>query len=87
MDAAKAGVRALRHRFGESAEADQPMAASHGRTVGVYIPVRRRPETEDLVAYREASESLQAWVRERGVSEAALVEEFDRLRKEKRRRG
>ncbi len=88
MDATKVGVREFRHRFGEYAEADKPIAVTkHGRTVGFYIPVRRRPETEDLVAYREASESLQAWVRERGVSEAALVEEFDRLRKEKRRRG
>lgn len=39
MDAARAAVRALRHRFGEYAEADQPIAvASHGRTVGVLHP-------------------------------------------------
>ncbi len=88
MDATKVGVREFRHRFGEYAEADKPVVVTkHGRTVGFYIPVRRKPETEDLLAYREAREALQSWVRERGVSEEVLLEEFSRLRKEKRRRG
>lgn len=88
MDAAKVGVREFRHRFGDYAESDKPVAVTkHGRTVGFYIPVRRRPQAEDLSAYREAREALQSWVREQGVSEDALVEEFNRLRKAKRRRG
>ena len=88
MDAAKVGVREFRHNFGAYAEADKPVAVTkHGRTVGFYIPVRRRPQAEDLISYRDAHEALQAWVRERGVSEDALVEEFDRLRKAKHRRG
>lgn len=88
MDATKVGMREFRHRFGEYAEADKPVAVTkHGRTVGFYIPVRRRPEAEDLAAFREAREALQTWMREQGVSEDTLVEEFSLLRKEKRRRG
>jgi antitoxin (DNA-binding transcriptional repressor) of toxin-antitoxin stability system len=88
MDTAKVGMREFRHRFGEYAEAAKPVAVTkHGRTVGFYIPVRRRPEAEDLAAFQEAHEALQSWMREHGVSEDALVEEFKRLRKEKRRRG
>ncbi|HTY48894.1 MAG TPA: hypothetical protein VMB48_04290 [Steroidobacteraceae bacterium] len=88
MDASKVGMREFRHRFGEYAEADKPVAVTkHGRTVGFYIPVRRRPEAEDLAAFREAREALQSWMHEQGVSEDALVEEFNRLRKEARRRG
>lgn len=88
MDAAKVGMREFRHRFGEYAEADKPVAVTkHGRTVGFYIPVRRRPEAEDLAAFREARQALESWMHEHGVGEAELLEEFSRLRKEKRRRG
>ncbi len=88
MDTAKVGMREFRHRFGEYAESDKPVAVTkHGRTVGFYIPVRRKPEAEDVAAFREARETLQTWMREHGVSEEQLVEEFTRLRKDKRRRG
>jgi hypothetical protein len=88
MDAAKVGMREFRHRFGEYAEADKPVAVTkHGRTVGFYIPLRRKPAAEDLAAFREAHEVLQAWMLEHGASEEDLVAEFSRLRKDKTRRG
>jgi antitoxin (DNA-binding transcriptional repressor) of toxin-antitoxin stability system len=86
MQPTKVGMREFRHRFGEYAEADKPVAVTkHGRTVGFYIPVRRKPAAEDIAAFREAAEALQRSMIEAGVTEDELVEEFDRVRKEKRR--
>jgi antitoxin (DNA-binding transcriptional repressor) of toxin-antitoxin stability system len=84
MDPAKVGMREFRHRFGEYAEADKPVAVTkHGHTVGFYIPLRRKPAAQDLAAFREATQSLQTWIREQGVKEDDLVEQFGNLRKTK----
>lgn len=87
MMPAKVGMREFRHRFGEYAEADKPVAVTkHGRTVGFYIPVQRKPAEEDIAAFREAGESLQRWMAEAGVTEDELFEEVERLRGERKRR-
>lgn len=87
MGPAKVGMREFRHRFGEYAEAEKPVAVTkHGRTVGFYIPVRRKPAVEEIAAFREAGETLARWMTEAGVTEDELFEEVDRLRQERRRR-
>ena len=69
-------------------DAGKPVAITkHGRTVGFYIPVRRKPETADLEALEEAGRVLDAMIAQKGVSEDEAVEEFKRLRSDKRRRG
>jgi antitoxin (DNA-binding transcriptional repressor) of toxin-antitoxin stability system len=86
MEPAKVGIREFRHRFGEYAEADKPVAVTkHGHTVGFYIPLRRKPAAEDLAAFHEATESLQTWMAAHGVKEDNLVPQFGKLRKAKRR--
>jgi hypothetical protein len=87
MDPAKIGMREFRHNFGEYAEASKPVAVTkHGRTVGLYIPLRRKPAPEDLARFEEAGKALHDWMDAKGISEDALVEEFKRLRKEARKR-
>lgn len=86
MDTAKVSVREFRNRFGEYSESDKAVAVTkHGRTVGFYIPLRRRPEAEDLARLQKAGAALDAWMAEHGLSEEALVEDFKRWRKEKGR--
>jgi hypothetical protein len=88
METAKVNVREFRNNFGNYSEADKAVTVTkHGRTIGFYIPVRRKPTSEDVVAFREAREAVQAWMVSQGVTEDELLEEFKRLRKEKRRGG
>jgi hypothetical protein len=88
MDTAKVGVREFRDQLGTYLESDKPVAVTkHGRTVGFYIPTRGRPDLEDIAALQEAGRTLDAWLRERGLSEEELVAEFDQLRKAGRKRG
>ncbi len=80
-------MREFRHQFGEFVDAGKPVAITkHGRTVGFYIPVRRRPETADLEALEEAGRMLDTLMAQKGISEDAAVEQFKRLRGAKRRR-
>jgi hypothetical protein len=53
----------------------------HGHTVGIYIPLRPKPEAEDLAAFREAGSALHALMVEKGVSENGVVEDFKQVRK------
>jgi antitoxin (DNA-binding transcriptional repressor) of toxin-antitoxin stability system len=88
METAKVGMREFRHQFGEFVDAGKPVAITrHGRTVGFYIPVRRRPETADLKALEEAGRVLDALMAEKGISEDAAMQEFKRMRRDKRRGG
>ena len=88
MEAVKVGMREFRERLASLLESDQPVAVTkHGRTVGLYIPVRRKPEAEDLEALREAGRKLDAWMTEHGLGEDELVGEFEQARKAARKRG
>jgi len=83
----KVGTREFREQIGVFLESDRPVAITkHGRTVGFYIPARRKTATEDLEALREAGRTLDAWMAEHGVDGEAVVEEFKQLRKKKRGR-
>lgn len=84
----KVGMRQFRQEFGDFVDAGKPVAITrHGRTVGLYIPVRHKPEAADLTALEEAGRVLDGLMAQKGVTEEQAVEEFKRLRKEKKRRG
>ena len=88
METAKVGMREFRNQFGEFVDAGKPVAITrHGRTVGFYIPVRRKPETADLEALEEAGRVLDALMAQKGISEDAAMQEFKRMRRDKRRGG
>lgn len=83
----KVGTREFREQIGTFLESDTPVAITkHGRTVGFYIPARRRTAVEDLDALRQAGRTLDAWMAEKGVDEEELVADFKQLRKKKRGR-
>ena len=88
METVKVGVREFREQLGNYLESTKPVAITkHGQTMGFYIPVRRARESEDREALREAGRRLDAWMSEQKVSEAELVEDFERSRKTSRARG
>jgi antitoxin (DNA-binding transcriptional repressor) of toxin-antitoxin stability system len=87
MAAAKVGMREFREQLAQYLESEAPIAVTkHGRTVGLYIPVRHRPAEEDLAALREAGRRLDDWLARRGVTEDELVTEFKARRKAGRRK-
>jgi len=82
MAATKVGMREFREQLAQYLESEVPIAVTkHGRTVGLYIPVRHRPAEEDLVALREAGRRLDEWMARQGVTEDELVTEFKAQRK------
>ena len=88
MEALKVGMREFREQLANFLESDQPVAVTkHGRTVGLYIPVRRKPDEEDIAALREAGRTLDAWMASHGLNEAELVADFEQLRKAGRKEG
>jgi antitoxin (DNA-binding transcriptional repressor) of toxin-antitoxin stability system len=88
METSKVSVRDFRSRFSAYSESGKAVAVTkHGRTVGFYIPVRRKPAAEDLATFREAGRVMQEWMAKNGVSEEELMEDFKQLRKNKKRRG
>lgn len=87
MAATKVGMREFREQLARYLESEVPIAVTkHGRTVGLYIPVRHQPAEEDLAALREAGRRLDEWMVEQGVTEDELVTEFKTRRKAGRRK-
>ncbi len=89
MEATKVGMREFREQLARYLESDAPIAVTkHGRTVGLYIPLRHEPAEQDLAALRHAGQRLDEWLREQGVTEDELVAEFKTRRKRgQRKRG
>jgi len=84
----KVGMRQFRQEFGDFVDAGKPVAITrHGRTVGLYIPVRHKPEAADLAALEEAGRVLDDLMVQKGITEEEALEEFRRLRKDKKRSG
>ena len=79
MEPTKVGVREFREKLAYFLEAGTPVAVTrHGETVGLYIPTRRRTANRDLTALKEAAAKLDAMLKEAGISEDELVEDFRR---------
>lgn len=87
MQATKVGIREFRENLASYLESKTPVAITrHGTTIGVYIPTKPQPSEADLKAFRVASEKMQAVIAAAGVNEAELLEDFRRLRRERRAR-
>lgn len=86
--AMKVGMREFREQLAAFLEGEAPVAVTkHGRTVGVYIPVRGAAEAADRAALHEAGQRLDAWLADQGLDEETLVTEFKAARKNARTRG
>lgn len=66
-------------------ESQTPVAITrHGATIGVYVPTHRKPDEADLEALRSAGEKMQALIAAAGTTEEQLVEDYKKVRRERR---
>jgi antitoxin (DNA-binding transcriptional repressor) of toxin-antitoxin stability system len=85
MQATKVGIREFRENLSSYLESKTPVAVTrHGTTIGIYVPTKPKPSKADLEALRLAGEKLDAMITAAGTSEEELMEDFKRLRRERR---
>jgi hypothetical protein len=66
-------------------ESKTPVAITrHGTTIGIYLPTKPKPSQAQLEAFRVAGEKLDAMIAAAGTSEEELMEDFKKLRRDKR---
>jgi hypothetical protein len=76
------GVREFREDLARYLESSKPLAITrHGRTIGLYIPLRQKPDEKALQELREANAQVQRLMEEAGITEDEVVAEFNALRK------
>lgn len=79
------GIREFREKLAEYLESRIPLAITrHGETIGFFIPTRRKRTDEEKAALDRAAAQLDKMLAERGITEDELVEEFKRLRRQKK---
>jgi antitoxin (DNA-binding transcriptional repressor) of toxin-antitoxin stability system len=84
MQATKVGIREFRENLSSYLESKTPVAITrHGATIGIYVPTRPKPSQADLEALRVAGEKMQELIAA-GTTEDELMEDFKRLRRERR---
>ncbi len=88
MSAESVGIREFRDNLATYLlESKGPLAITrHGDTIGYYLPVRRRPTSEQMEAFRNSHARLQEEMAAAGVTEDEIIDEFKRLRAEERRK-
>lgn len=85
MQATKVGIREFRENLSSFLESKTPVSITrHGATIGIYVPTRPRPSQADLEALRVAGEKMQELIAAAGTSEEELMEDFKKLRRERR---
>src|SRR5258708_7121655 len=85
MQATKVGIREFRENLSSYLESKTPVAITrHGATIGIYVPTKPKPSQADLEAFRLAGERMQELIAAAGTSEEELMEDFKRLRRERR---
>jgi hypothetical protein len=85
MQTAKVGIREFRENLSTYLESKTPVAITrHGATIGIYLPTRPKPSQADLEAFRVAGEKMQEMIAAAGTTEDELMEDFKRLRRERR---
>jgi hypothetical protein len=83
--ATKVGIREFRENLSSYLESKTPVAITrHGATIGIYLPTRPAPTQEQIDAFRAAGEKLQELIEAAGTNEEELMEDFKRLRRERR---
>lgn len=83
MDSLKIEIREFRSQLPHYLlEVGQPLAITrHGETIGYYIPSRDKVGSNEIGALRAAAEKLDALMRDAGVNEDEIVEEFSAKRR------
>ena len=85
MQSTKVGIREFRENLSTYLESKTPVAITrHGSTIGIYLPTRPKPSQADLEALRVAGEKMQELIAAAGTSEEELMEDFKKLRRERR---
>ena len=85
MQATKVGIREFRENLSSYLESKTPVAITrHGATIGLYLPTRPKPSMADIEAFRLAGEKMQELIAAAGTSEEELMEDFKKLRRERR---
>jgi antitoxin (DNA-binding transcriptional repressor) of toxin-antitoxin stability system len=85
MQATKVGIREFRENLSSYLESKTPVAITrHGATIGIYVPTKPKPSQADLNALRAAGEKMQELIAAAGTTERELMEDFNRLRRERR---
>lgn len=70
-------MRELRERLAEYLESSVPIEVTrHGRTIGFYIPVPRRPNQSERDALLEAGRRMHEELQRLGIHEDALLNDF-----------
>ncbi|MBI4755541.1 MAG: prevent-host-death protein [Betaproteobacteria bacterium] len=71
------GVRELREQLASYLESAVPIEVTrHGQTIGIYIPIPKRPGQSERDAMLEAGRRMQEELARLGVSEDDLVSDF-----------
>jgi antitoxin (DNA-binding transcriptional repressor) of toxin-antitoxin stability system len=85
MATTKVGIREFRENLTSYLESRTPVAITrHGTTIGIYVPTKPRPSREEWEALLVAGEKLDELIAAAGTSEEELMEDFKKLRQEKR---
>lgn len=85
MQTTKVGIREFRENLSSYLESKTPVAITrHGATIGIYVPTRPNPNHADLEALRVAGEKMQELIAAAGTTDEELVQDFKRLRRERR---
>jgi antitoxin (DNA-binding transcriptional repressor) of toxin-antitoxin stability system len=89
MGTQSVGIREFRENLATYLlESDGPVAITrHGDTIGYFLPTRRKPTAEQIEAIRQTEEKIQVMMTAAGVTEDEVIEEFQRIRAEERRKG
>jgi len=85
MGTAKVGIREFRENLSGYLESSEPVAITrHGQTIGVYLPAKRDITQADKEAFRAANAQMRSLLKDAGMTEDDVVNEFRRLRKKSR---
>ena len=80
----KIGMREFRENLAKYLNSSSPIAVTrHDRTVGYFFPTHQEPSLAEIEGLKRATVSLDSLLREQGISEDALVQEFRQLREQK----
>jgi hypothetical protein len=81
----RVGIREFRENLSRYLGSKTPVAITrHGATIGIYLPTRPKPSQAELEAFRIAGEKLQELIVAAGTSEEELMDDFKKLRRERR---
>lgn len=87
MLTAKVGIREFRENLAEYLGSKTPVAITrHGSTIGIFVPTKPRPSQAVLEALRLAGERMQELIAAAGATEEEIVDDFKRVRRERRTR-